>query len=266
MTQKLNYAVMTNGETGVRGNMIYTIESAAAALAAGETTVQSIAAETGWPLIDDILIPEPNMWHANDGNAEIIEEHDSAHEAAQSYVDDGTWGDTSETQWISVRVWREGIDEDGDIVCVDEESSKVTIEAEEPECTGGEEHDWRSPYSIVGGIEENPGVWGHGGGIMIQEVCMICGCGKTTDTWAQDPSDGQQGLDSVSYEPGKYTGEIERRKAKKVREFVSSHEDDDDFDDEELERMFLLAYDREPDDSDRETGLWSLICAAICEK
>lgn len=69
--------------------MNYTIESAAAAIAAGEATIESIAAETSWPVIDDCLIPEPNMWHADDGNAEITEEHESAQQAAQSYVEGG---------------------------------------------------------------------------------------------------------------------------------------------------------------------------------
>jgi hypothetical protein len=57
---------------------------------------------------------------------------------------------------------------------------------------------------LVGGIEENPGVWGHGGGVVINEACVRCGCGRTTDTWAQDPSTGRQGLESVAYEEGAY--------------------------------------------------------------
>lgn len=92
---------------------------------------------------------------------------------------------------------------------------------------------------------------------------MLCGCGKLTDTWAQDPCDGEQGLTSVSYEARKYAEDIQRMKAEEVQEFVDSHDDDDDIDDAELERMFRLAYDREPDEDDREAGLWSLICAAV---
>lgn len=190
--------------------MTYTIESAAAALAAGETTIESIAAETRWPIIEDCLVPDPNMWHADDGNAEIIEDHDSGRDAAQAYVDRGEWGDNDETSWVTVHVWLEGIDTDGDTVRVSEDSHKIAIEPDEPKCIGDEEHDWHSPYEIVGGCKENPGVWGSGGGVCIQEVCTICGCGKITDTWAHDPSDGEQGLTSVSYQPGKYTAEVER--------------------------------------------------------
>lgn len=48
-----------------------------------------------------------------------------------------------------------------------------------------------------------------------------------------------------------------------VREFVASHSDEDEFDQAELEHIFRLAMDREPDDEDRELGLWSLICAEV---
>lgn len=47
-----------------------------------------------------------------------------------------------------------------------------------------------------------------------------------------------------------------------VREYVAEHEDDDEHDDDELERMFRLAYGREPDAADREVGVWSLVVAA----
>ena len=39
-----------------------------------------------------------------------------------------------------------------------------------------------------------------GGGVVIAEVCVQCGCKRTTDTWAQDRSTGEQGLTSVGYE------------------------------------------------------------------
>ena len=61
-------------------------------------------------------------------------------------------------------------------------------------------------------------VWGSGGGVRIEEVCMRCGCSKTTDTWAQDPSDGEQGLDSTSYVPRKYAGEVENLRQEEEEE------------------------------------------------
>lgn len=124
-------------------------------------------------------------------------------------------------------------DEDGDLACarhaatpaagvqlqplgaigLDEtetESEEILVEipAVEPDCIDGHDHDWQSPVEIVGGIHENPGVWGHGGGVLVAEVCIRCGCGQHTDTWAQDPASGQQGLRSVEYRPGEYADQL----------------------------------------------------------
>jgi hypothetical protein len=195
--------------------MSYTIESAIEALQNG-ASIQDIAKETGWPVIDDCLVPEPGTWHADDGNAEIEMEADSGGEAAQEYVDGGEWGDRSETSWISVWAWREGIDADGEFVAVGRDKYKITLEAEEPECKDGFEHDWQSPLSIVGGCKENPGVYGSGGGVTIREVCLHCGCKKVTDTWAQDPTDGEQGLTSIDYTEREYESEVQKLLARHV--------------------------------------------------
>jgi len=80
------------------------------------------------------------------------------------------------------------------------DSVTVALEPDEPDCADGADHDWRSPLSVVGGIAENPGVWGHGGGVIIREVCSRCGAYRVTDTWAQDRETGEQGLRSVRYE------------------------------------------------------------------
>lgn len=76
----------------------------------------------------------------------------------------------------------------------------TTIEPSAPACARGRDHQWRSPYSVLGGIESNPGVWGKGGGVIIREVCAHCACYRLTDTWAQDRSTGEQGLTEVAYE------------------------------------------------------------------
>lgn len=133
----------------------------------------------------------------DDGNAEIEIEAESAEEAAQEYVDGGDWGNGSETVWIDVYVTP--VDDDGEAIDDERERITITLDAEEPECEDGEEHDWRSPYSVLGGLEENPGVWGHGGGVIITEVCAHCGRYRVTDTWAQNPGTGEQGLESVEY-------------------------------------------------------------------
>jgi len=158
---------------------------------------------------DDAIVVVLPGWTADDGNAEVeFAAADSGEEAAQEYVDEGDWGDRSKTAWIDVSAWRRAyalvqIDDDDEEVVelmVDHERHIITIEAEEPECVGDHEHDWRSPYRILGGLQENPGVWGHGGGVIIREVCAHCGRYRVTDTWSQNPSNGQQGLQSVSYE------------------------------------------------------------------
>jgi len=68
-------------------------------------------------------------------------------------------------------------------------------------CRG--QHEWRSPLELVGGLAENPGVWGtQSGSIVIREVCARCGSRRTTEVraglveevnieplreWADDP-------------------------------------------------------------------------------
>lgn len=113
---------------------------------------------------------------------------------AEDKAREGDYDKVTETIWVDVWV------SDGE----DEEGLTVDIDPEEPDCVG-EGHDWQSPHSIVGGCESNPGVWGSGGGVIVKEVCLHCGCGKTTNTWAQNPSNGVQGLTSISYEEGEYS-------------------------------------------------------------
>jgi hypothetical protein len=72
------------------------------------------------------------------------------------------------------------------------------VDPEEPDCSAAD-HDWCSPIEVVGGIDSNPGVWGHGGGVKITEVCRHCGGYRITDTWAQRQDTGEQGLESVEY-------------------------------------------------------------------
>ena len=78
-------------------------------------------------------------------------------------------------------------------------SAEITIEPEEPECADGHGHSWAAPFSLLGGLEENPGVCGHGGGVIIRRVCRHCGCYKVVDTGATNPSDGTP-MESVTYE------------------------------------------------------------------
>jgi hypothetical protein len=77
---------------------------------------------------------------------------------------------------------------------------RVTLSPEEPKCSAGS-HDWCSPYELVGGMKENPGVFSNGGGVRIREVCKHCGVSRVTDTWATNRCDGTQGHETVEYFP-----------------------------------------------------------------
>lgn len=119
-----------------------------------------------------------------------------AREAAHDWAREGDYNEPESTIWVDTQI----LDENNDIVA----TVTTAIDPEAPDCEPGAEHDWQSPIELVGGIKENPGVWGHGGGVIIAEACMHCGCKRVTDTWAQRPDNGEQGLTSVKYEPGAY--------------------------------------------------------------
>lgn len=103
-----------------------------------------------------------------------------AEEAIDKYLDGGDWTpDEGGTVWYTITA----CDRDGERA-----ERKVAFDPPEPKCTDGHSHDWASPR-----------VHGHGGGVIVHEVCTHCGLHKYTDTWATDPSDGEQGLTSVEY-------------------------------------------------------------------
>lgn len=134
------------------------------------------------------------------GSTETIQADslDDVWEQAKRWVRTGSWnlGVGDSTIWIDVQV--EGADGD----CI--ETMTVSVDPPEPRCSASD-HDWQSPHHLVGGLEENPGVFGHGGGARIHECCMNCGARRVTDTWAQRPDTGEQGLRSVQYDgPGYY--------------------------------------------------------------
>lgn len=71
----------------------------------------------------------------------------------------------------------------------------------EPVCRKGADgaHDWRAPHALVGGIKDNPGVYGHGGGVIIREVCGHCGLYRVLNTWDSHPENGSV-IETVRYE------------------------------------------------------------------
>jgi hypothetical protein len=83
------------------------------------------------------------------------------------------------TFWLEVNVLEEGDD--------DVHTYKFPMHPEEPPCDGSS-HDW-----------SNDVVRGSGGGVKISAVCPHCGVERVINTWASDPYDGEQGLESYTY-------------------------------------------------------------------
>ncbi len=103
---------------------------------------------------------------------------------------------------------------------------EVAIDPVEPACPHGE-HDWQAPHALVGGLAENPGVQGHGGGVVVHEACLHCGAQRATDTWATNPRTGEQGYRSLSYGPAGTYSVAELWRAELRRHgFVCSDDDE----------------------------------------
>lgn len=126
---------------------------------------------------------------------EAIEE---AEDRCQAWLEDGGWDTSDGTVWAEARwsLWVEGEGGDAPIM---KGFASVTIHPDAPVCVGDHDHVWASPHDVVGGSKSNPGVHGHGGGVIIKEVCARCGAYVITDTWAQNPDTGEEGLRSVEY-------------------------------------------------------------------
>lgn len=161
--------------------------------------------EVEWPHSEgDVAIAylEPG-YRADDGHAELHLEHSmSAKAAARAYAAAYDPGET--TYWVRIRVWRRavGVTDAGELVYgrAFEEVHRVAIHPPQPACVDLEGHDWRSPYAVVGGSPESPGVWLKGAGIIERKVCASCGVYVQSDTWATDPATGEQGLHAIRYE------------------------------------------------------------------
>ena len=172
-----------------------------------------VRAEATLDLLDAATIRARRRWAASDevrewafGGESLPGGREPGHHATPSAVEDelrdwtegGDWDLSEGTFWVTDHAWpidpvtsEEREDDRVDV--------RVTFEPEEPACDD-DAHDWQSPHDLLGGLKENPGVWGKGGGVIIREVCAHCGAYRVTDTWAQDPSTGMQGLRSVAYE------------------------------------------------------------------
>lgn len=149
---------------------------------------------------DDNIVNAMPGWTVSDGHSPVpYPAAETAKDAAREYVCAGDWGDTTTTIWVHVTTWR--VARVGDMeLRVDIDHHCIAVDPDEPACVDkGSKHDWQSPHDIVDGTEENPGVCGHGGGVIVRTVCARCGRYRIVDTWAQDPETGKQGLRSIEY-------------------------------------------------------------------
>jgi len=134
-------------------------------------------------------------WLVDDGQSQETfeaENADEAREKGEDWLREGEWGDdgcvvtatvrsVDDSQWGETRF---GIE--------------VTIDADQESLDpyhsdhigSGHEHEWQSPYSVVGGCKENPGVWASlsvaslGSGVAILEVCQ---CGARRHSRSNEP-------------------------------------------------------------------------------
>ena len=93
--------------------------------------------------------------------------------------------------------WDYGADE---VWPVHDGSGSTVADEDDLPTEGDEGHAWRSPHALVGGLKENPGVFGSGGGVTIHEVCVRCGLHRHTDTWDQSWTGTGEPVETVRYE------------------------------------------------------------------
>lgn len=117
---------------------------------------------------------------------------EKALELAEDNFDRSCYPDADESFTITIAVHSDLINQD--------DSRTVTIDPEVPECVAGD-HDWQSPYSVLGGCKANPGVWASGHGqVSCTSVCALCGSYRTVDHGATNRSNGAQ-MTETSYRP-----------------------------------------------------------------
>jgi hypothetical protein len=132
---------------------------------------------------------------------------EAAETRAREMLREGDWNQDRSTATFRVRASiAEIVTENGEEYEENWRTVAVTFEPDEPacitDCTGG--HDWQTPYELVGGIRDNPGVRANGGGVTIDYACVLCGARKHVNTWDTDPATGAV-METVSYDgPGYY--------------------------------------------------------------
>jgi hypothetical protein len=122
---------------------------------------------------------EPREYEIRDGNANwtLTSRPSDLAEVVEASVHGGDWDESESWVWAG---WSH------DEITGDAERHEVTFAAKEPGCSQ-DEHDWRNPYSVLGGLEDNPGCWGGpNGGITKRSVCAHCQVYKSRATNRND--------------------------------------------------------------------------------
>jgi len=138
---------------------------------------------------------EPRAYEVRDDNGSwaITSTPSTLDDDIEESVRDGDWGDDTGSWVWTGRSSCEATSE--------EDSHRVAFEAEEASCDHDDGHDWRSPHAVLGGLSENPGVWGGpNGGTTSREVCGHCGLYRTYQSHATNRSDGTT-YAATDYEP-----------------------------------------------------------------
>lgn len=149
-------------------------------------------------------------YRVSDGHADIeCSTLPEARRVLDDWIKDGSWEDSENTWWLDVTLYK--ADGRGGWECID--GLTHTVAPTEPPCDDDGEHWWTDDVRIVGGIDSSPGVWGHGGGVRCHEACRICGASRVTDTWAQRPDTGEEGLDSIEYQEAHYAEIFDARRS-----------------------------------------------------
>ncbi len=133
---------------------------------------------------------------SDDQCSEVIEAEsmDDAKETAANNWQMGSW-DTKCLIDVRVAELDDDGEETGEIDWVEVECGEYPAE---PECTSDDGHDWQSPYEVVGGLRENPGVWSKGGTTFVyKQCCAHCGRYRTEVAYGAQRNPGQ--CDTVEY-------------------------------------------------------------------
>ena len=113
---------------------------------------------------------EDGTWGSTTIYAHDIEQ---AEERARRWVLEGHWGKFEREEFVAFTIE----DENGVSWYYDQAVGGFS----EPECVNGKPHDWKSPYSLVGGSPSCPGCFPHGEfQWRFEEVCRHCGRYRTS--------------------------------------------------------------------------------------